>query len=130
MYQRISARTSDPATILVAQGDDDARGVLCDALLLRGFQVGAVNNGARALSLLLSDQFDAAVVDLLMPGMSGLSIIEELRRKKRNIPAVLINAYFRAADVNRWTGVGAVVRKSFDLEVLVNAVETAVSGAG
>ena len=49
-------------------------------------------SGGDGLDLILNDSFDLGVIDLMLPGISGLSIIERMRQNKINIPVIILSA--------------------------------------
>jgi len=57
-----------------------------------GFTVDHARDGEEGLRLALAEPYDAAVVDLMLPGRDGLSLIEELRRKGRRTPVLILSA--------------------------------------
>lgn len=76
----------------------DDNPVNCDLLMRRlgrqGYHAVAVESGADALKLLEQEQFDLILLDLLMPGMSGIEVLEKLKRDAvlRNIPVIVLSA--------------------------------------
>ena len=57
-----------------------------------GFTVDHARDGEEGLRLALAEPYDAAVVDLMLPERDGLSLIEELRRKGRRTPVIILSA--------------------------------------
>ncbi|MBI2188864.1 MAG: sigma-54-dependent Fis family transcriptional regulator [Acidobacteria bacterium] len=117
------------ASILVVDDEDIMREIL-DALLTReGYQVRLAASGAEGIELARAVPFDAAIVDLMMPGLDGLATLEELRKIDEDLPVLMITAF---ASVE--TAISAMKYGAFDYitkpfkndEVLVvvrNAVE-------
>jgi two-component system response regulator PilR (NtrC family) len=117
------------ASILVIDDEDIMREIL-DALLTReGYEVRLASSGAEGIELARSMPFDAAIVDLMMPGLDGLATLEELRKIDEDLPVLMITAF---ASVE--TAISAMKYGAFDYvtkpfkndEVLVvvrNAVE-------
>ena len=72
--------------LLFAEDDPDiVRGVTI--LLQRsGYTVDAVSNGRDALNYLTNGDYDAAILDIMMPGMSGLEVLKEIRRAAWGYP--------------------------------------------
>ena len=124
---------ADPATrqgtILVIDDEEIMREVL-EALLRReGYEVRLASSGAEGLELVRSVPIDAAVVDVMMPGMDGLTVLDEVKKIDEDIAVIMITAF---ASVD--TAVAAMKRGAFDyvtkpfkndevLAVLQNAVE-------
>lgn len=100
------------------------------ALLSReGYDVRLAAGGAEGLALARGLSFDAAIVDVMMPGIDGMTVLEELKRLDEELPVIMITAF---ASVE--TAIAAMKRGAFDyitkpfkndevLVVLRNAVE-------
>src|SRR5215210_5298288 len=116
-------------SILVIDDEEIMREIL-EALLTReGYHVRLASSGAEGLELAKSIPFDAAIVDVMMPGMDGLTTLEELKKLDDDLPVLMVTAF---ASVE--TAIAAMKRGAFDYitkpfkndEVLVvvrNAVE-------
>jgi two-component system response regulator PilR (NtrC family) len=116
-------------SILVIDDEEIMREIL-EALLTReGYQVRMAASGEEGLEIARSTTFDAAVVDVMMPGMDGIATLEELRKLDDDLPVLMITAF---ASVE--TAITAMKRGAFDYitkpfkndEVLIvvrNAVE-------
>jgi two-component system OmpR family response regulator len=57
-----------------------------------GFTVEHATDGEQGLQLALTEPYDVAIVDLMLPKMDGLTLIESLRRQKINIPVIILSA--------------------------------------
>jgi DNA-binding response OmpR family regulator len=57
-----------------------------------GFAVDYAGNGEDGLHLALTEHYDAAIIDIMLPKLDGLSLIEELRRQKVNTPVIILSA--------------------------------------
>jgi len=77
--EHLIGRTSN-ATLLLAEDDDDLRGVLSVALARGGFNVVTAGDGEAARQLFDSTPCDAVVLDLHMPAVDGFAVIEHVRR--------------------------------------------------
>jgi CheY-like chemotaxis protein len=108
------------ATVLVA---DDNRGFaeLCRALLEdAGHQVVTAYSGLAAIAVVEQQEVDAAVLDVLIPEISGDAVAERLRQLQPGMPIVLMTG----ADRSFAIGAGLpVLRKPFTKEDLLAAVE-------
>ncbi|HEX9372580.1 MAG TPA: sigma-54 dependent transcriptional regulator [Roseiflexaceae bacterium] len=109
--------------ILIA--DDEAATVemLADLLTDEGYEVEGVGGGAAVLDKLQSDEvFGLLLMDLQMPGLNGLELMERLRKEGHDIPVILITAHGTSSVAIRAMQMGAYdyLQKPFDLdEVLV-----------
>ncbi|PTQ08551.1 DNA-binding response regulator [Sphingomonas oleivorans] len=72
--------TEAPARILVVDDDADLRGLVSDFLAANHLEVESAANGAEMDAKLAQSKFDLIVLDLMMPGEDGLSILRRLRR--------------------------------------------------
>jgi DNA-binding NtrC family response regulator len=117
------------AAILVIDDEEIMREILETLLTREGYSVRLATSAEEGLELARSLPFDAAIVDLMLPGMDGISAIEELKKVNDEMPVVMITAF---ASVE--TAIAAMKRGAFDYitkpfkndEVLVvvrNAVE-------
>jgi two-component system OmpR family response regulator len=57
-----------------------------------GFVVEHASDGNTGLSMALSSSYDVAVIDIMLPGLDGLSIIDELRQHRNKLPVIILSA--------------------------------------
>ena len=93
--------------ILVVEDDTDLRETLWRALSREGYQVSQAGDGTEALSALRMRPYDLAIIDLVLPRMGGIQILEQLRTLGLAIPAIVITAYGDRFSYNRATELGA-----------------------
>ncbi|MGC6483919.1 MAG: response regulator transcription factor [Synechococcus sp.] len=123
----ISAPSSTPvsaARVLVVEDDDSIRETVDEALQAEGFSVCTRANGADALASLThanAEPVDLIVLDLMLPGLSGLDLCRQLRDRNNTIPILVISA--RDSETDRVLGleVGAddYLVKPFGMRELV-----------
>jgi CheY-like chemotaxis protein len=97
--------------------DDCWNGLLVRTALLEdmGCQVEIACNGEEGLRLFDGDRFDIVVTDYRMPGMTGLEVIDKIRKKDPRARIVLLSAMVEPLGLNEEnTGADAVVAKSFN----------------
>jgi two-component system response regulator PilR (NtrC family) len=116
-------------TVLVVDDEEIMREIL-EALLTReGYDVRLASGGAEGLEIARSGPIQAAIVDVMMPGMDGLAVLDEIKKIDEDIAVIMITAF---ASVE--TAIAAMKRGAFDyvtkpfkndevLAVLHNAVE-------
>jgi two-component system, cell cycle response regulator len=82
-------------TILIVDDDYMNRDLLQAHMEVAGFQVLQANNGKKALALAASQQPDLILMDVRMPGMTGIETCEQLKTQPdtAHIPVILITAY-------------------------------------
>jgi two-component system, OmpR family, response regulator len=79
-------------TVLLVEDDDVIAEFVARGLHEAGFAVDRAADGEEGLELALRRAYDAAVVDLMLPRRDGLSLIDELRRRGRRTPVLILSA--------------------------------------
>ena len=114
------------STILVADDDRDIRELVVFKLESQGHRVVAVADGPSALAGAREQDVDIAVLDWMMPGMSGLDVCRALRElpETSTLPIILLTAKAQEADVAAGFGGGAddYVTKPFSPRELASRV--------
>jgi two-component system response regulator MprA len=90
--------TNSAATILIAEDDRAVREALERALQFEGYTVHAASNGAEALDLLPEVDPDAIMLDVMMPGIDGLTVCRRIRDKGMRIPVLMLTARHEVSD--------------------------------
>jgi CheY-like chemotaxis protein len=80
-------------TILVVDDEEIMREILETLLTREGHQVRLAANATEGLDLARTMSFDAAIVDMMMPGMDGISALEELKKIDDDLPVLMITAF-------------------------------------
>ncbi|MCB9917155.1 MAG: sigma-54-dependent Fis family transcriptional regulator [Planctomycetes bacterium] len=123
---------SEPATkslrVLVADDEESMRFFVDRGLRRRGYEVEAFENGTALLERARSAPFDAAVVDLKMPGPSGIDVLRELRELDPDATVLLMTAYGTIETAIEATRLGAFhyLTKPFEFAELVALLERAL----
>lgn len=78
--------------LLVIEDDLKIAAFVCKGLREAGFVVDHSADGRTGLHMALDLCYDVAVIDLMLPGLDGLSIIDELRRRKVRLPVIILSA--------------------------------------
>jgi DNA-binding response OmpR family regulator len=78
--------------ILLVEDDKKTAAFIAKGLERAGFAVDQAANGEDGLHLALTEPYDAAVIDIMLPAQDGLSLIEEVRRQKVNLPVIFLSA--------------------------------------
>jgi len=81
------------SSILIVDDEDVARQSLTDILKLEGYNAAAVPNGAAAIEYVRSHAIDLIVVDLKMPGLDGLQVIQAVNQTSPDTEVILLTAY-------------------------------------
>ena len=69
--------------ILIAEDDDNLRHALEDYFCNKGFKVHDADNGDKAIMLADTEEFDIAILDVMMPGTDGFKVCEHIQQQKR-----------------------------------------------
>ena len=81
-----------PMRVLVVEDDKKIASFVTRGLKEAGFVVDHADNGEDALHLALSEPYDAAVMDIMLPKLDGLSVIKRLRQTKIHTPVLILSA--------------------------------------
>ncbi len=111
--------------ILVIEDDVAIRRGLCDALQFTGYTVVECDRGDRGLEAALSDAPDLVLLDVLLPGMEGFRVLQELRKARPRLPVIMLTARGTEEDRVRGLKGGAddYVVKPFSATELLARVE-------
>jgi two-component system response regulator PilR (NtrC family) len=85
--------TSGKGTVLVVDDEEIMREILETLLTREGYNVRLATSGAEGLDLARSTPFDAAIVDIMMPGLDGIATLDELKRVDEDLAVIIITAY-------------------------------------
>jgi DNA-binding response OmpR family regulator len=110
--------------ILVVEDDRKTGEFIRKALKAEGFVVDWLHDGDTALAALRTTPFDAAVLDIMLPGRDGLSIVKQLRAAGQHTPVLLLSARGEVNEKVEGLEAGAddYLAKPFALEELVARV--------
>lgn len=79
-----------PRRILIVDDEEHIRKVLSRALITQGYEVSIAADGEEALRLASSSPFDLALLDLKMPGMSGLEVLQHLKEMLPDLIVIML----------------------------------------
>jgi len=118
--------------ILVVEDDVKIASLVSKGLKEAGFVVDHSVNGEDGLHLAMTAHYDAAVVDIMLPKMDGLSLIEELRRKDINTPVIILSAKQSVDDRVKGlqTGSDDYLTKPFAFSELLARVQALIRRGG
>jgi DNA-binding response OmpR family regulator len=118
------------ARILIAEDEPGISSFLEKGLRADGFAATVVEDGAAALALARTDRFDLLVLDLGLPAVDGLSVLEQLRRAGSHLPVVVLTARSDLEDMVAGLELGAddYVTKPFRFEELLARIRARLRG--
>ncbi|MEW1914408.1 response regulator [Kitasatospora sp. NPDC085895] len=121
------------ASILVADDDSDIRDLVAYKLTQSGHQVTVVDDGLSALKAVREHTVDLALLDIRMPGMSGLDVCRELRAtpETESLPVILLTARSQELDIETGFAAGAddYIVKPFSPRELSSRVQAVLARA-
>ena len=114
-------------TILVCEDDDNLR-QLIRVVIGSGYHLVEAGDGDEALVLASEHRPDLVILDLMMPRMSGLDVLKQLRASAATdgMHILVMSAWPDAETASRMAGADAVLQKPFELDALTSLVEEAL----
>jgi two-component system OmpR family response regulator len=114
--------------LLVVEDDPAIASFLVKGLKEAGFAVDHAASGGAALEMASRESYDLAIVDLMLPGMDGLALIEELRRRRITVPVIILSARRSVDDRVRGLQAGGddYLTKPFAFEELLARVQALI----
>ena len=121
--------------LLLIEDDEKIGGFIAKGLRQEGHVVDWSRNGEEGLGLALDAKLDAAIIDLMLPGRDGLSVIRELRERRQKVPVIILSAKSDVEDRVKGLSVGAddYLTKPFSFAELLARLHALVrrsSGSG
>ena len=116
---------TDSSRVLVADDDADIRDLVEFKLTQAGYAVEAAGDGLSAWEAFEADQPALVVLDVMMPGLSGIDVLRKIRESGApEVPVLLLSAKSRDSDVDTGFAVGATdyVVKPFSPRELLHRV--------
>lgn len=118
--------------VLVVEDEADIQQLVSYNLIRAGFHVTCADSGEEALERLRTEQIDCVLLDLMLPGMSGLAVCSAMRKvesnSQRSIPIIMLTAKGEEEDVVAGLESGAddYITKPFSPKVLVARIKAVV----
>ena len=118
----------DQLRILIVDDEEDFVSTLAERLALRGFHAEAATKGTDALRHVAEDDFSVLVLDVKMPGIDGLELMAQIKRKHPDLPVILLTGHASVVDAQKGVEEGAFdyLLKPIDLDALIETIRTAV----
>ena len=112
--------------ILIIEDDDRIADFLVRALHTEGHHSTRLATGEEAVSVIQNGDFEFILLDLMLPGISGLDVCQELRMRKLDIPIIMLTAMDSIEDIVHGLKMGAddYMTKPFDIDELLVRIET------
>ena len=107
--------------ILVVEDEQDLNLLICKVLTKAGYAVDGCRDGEEAQLHLLGAEYDAVILDVMMPRKDGYTVVKEMRERGSDVPVLFLTARDSVADRLRGLDLGAddYLIKPFDFEELL-----------
>jgi len=117
----------DSLRILIVDDEDELVSALEERLYLRGFQAKGVTTGEDALGYLVDEECDVVLLDVKMPGLSGLEVIKRIKEKTPSPQVILLTGHSSVQDAERGMGLGAFdyLMKPIKIDELISVLRSA-----
>jgi len=116
---------SERPKVLVIDDEPGVRELISEALSISEITAVQAADGLEALSFLRRERFDLLILDINMPKLDGLALLEKLRTEGMSVPVLMLSARADKADINQGLRIGAddYLTKPFSIEELVLRVK-------
>jgi DNA-binding NtrC family response regulator len=119
----------EPLRVLIVDDEEELVSALAERLNLRGFQARGVTTGAEALAYLADTPCDVVLLDVKMPGLGGLEVIEKIKEEQPNMAVILLTGHGSTQDAEKGMELGAFdyLMKPVKIDALVRVLLSAGS---
>lgn len=116
---------SQQPKVLVIDDEPGVRELISESLRISEITAVQAADGLEALSLLRREKFDLLILDINMPKLDGLALLEKLRTEGMSVPVLMLSARADKTDINQGLRIGAddYLTKPFSIEELVLRVK-------
>lgn len=106
--------------ILIVEDNDELAEVLLDFLVAEGYEAEIAGNGYEALERFAAHSPRLVILDIMLPGMDGLTVCTEIRRLS-DVPVIIVSARGEKTDMLDGLGMGAddYIEKPYDIDILL-----------
>jgi DNA-binding response OmpR family regulator len=117
--------------ILLVDDEEDFIATLAERLEMRGMQTETANSGEEALRMLNENPPEIVVMDVMMPGMSGLECLRRMRQSQPGLPVILLTGIGSTVEGVQGLELGAVnyLMKPLQIEELIAKIGEALQEA-
>jgi CheY-like chemotaxis protein/nitrogen-specific signal transduction histidine kinase len=125
------ARHPGAPSVLVVEDDDNDRRALAQTLAAVGYAVLTARTGAEALQYFRDYAFDAVMLDILLPDISGLEVVKQIRRgdKHPDIPIIVASIVDEKSSLSGFA-VQDIIHKPLDSKAILGSLQRAGVGVG
>ena len=120
----------DEPSILLIDDEEAFVTTLQERLEMRGFSARAALDGQSGLDMIAEEPPDVVVLDLRMPGISGVEVLRRIRRQWPGLPVIMLSGHGSDLDFETCTHLGTALyhKKPLDINTLIDSVHTVTQG--
>lgn len=107
--------------VLVVDDEKDLNSIICSKLVKEGYNVDACYDGQAALDYMEAENYDGAIMDIMIPNKDGITVLREMRNAGIQVPVLFLTAKTETQDIVRGLDAGAsdYMTKPFEFSELM-----------
>lgn len=107
--------------VLVVEDEKDLNSIICSKLVKEGYNVDACYDGQAALDYMEAENYDGAIMDIMIPNKDGITVLREMRNAGIQVPVLSLTAKTETQDIVRGLDAGAsdYMTKPFEFSELM-----------
>lgn len=107
--------------VLVVEDEEDLNSIICSKLVKEGYNVDACYDGQAALDYMEAENYDGAIMDIMIPNKDGITVLREMRNAGIQVPVLFLTAKTETQDIVRGLDAGAsdYMTKPFEFSELM-----------
>lgn len=107
--------------VLVVEDEKDLNSIICSKLVKEGYNVDACYDGQTALDYMEAENYDGAIMDIMIPNKDGITVLREMRNAGIQVPVLFLTAKTETQDIVRGLDAGAsdYMTKPFEFSELM-----------
>lgn len=107
--------------ILVVEDEKDLNSIICSKLIKEGYNVDACYDGMAALDYMEAEHYDGAIMDIMIPGKDGVTVLRNMRENGIQVPVLFLTAKTETQDIVKGLDAGAsdYMTKPFEFSELM-----------
>lgn len=107
--------------VLVVEDEKDLNSIICSKLVKEGYNVDACYDGQAALDYMEAENYDGAIMDIMIPNKDGITVLREMRNAGIQVPVLFLTAKTETQDIIRGLDAGAsdYMTKPFEFSELM-----------
>ena len=120
--------TKPKPKILLIDDEEEFISTLAERLEIRGYTCKTAEDGESGLRMIEEQNFDITVIDLMMPGISGLDTLRQIKKMSHDLPVILLTGHGSTKDGMEGMSIGAsdFLMKPIDINILLEKINIAL----